>query len=169
MIRYAFKDDELPIIKNAKNANAQKIGEALADILTDAGGELRTERALEAATDPDHPLHPHLEWDNKIAGHKYRLHQTRAVIRCIRIVDEETERPMPAFLSISDRGGTSYRSVQDVRSSSDLRILVLKQAESDLEAWERRYQDISDACKLVSSARSRVRKRRERLESMPDA
>lgn len=164
MVKYVFKDNILPI-KNAATADAQAIGEALESTMSDAGGDLRTEAALEAARDPKHPCHQHLEWDDRVAGHKYRLDQMRAIIRCLRIVDAETDKPVHAFLSVSDRGGVSYRTIEDVKTSADLRLIVLKRAERDLQAWEDRYREISDACKLVASARSKVRKRRERIEA----
>jgi hypothetical protein len=114
---------------------------------------------LHAATDPKHPIHPHLEWDDTVAAHRYRLDQVRAIIRCIRQTDDENHEPVHSFLSVSDKGGIAYRGVREVQTSATLRLQVLKQAERDLEAWERRYKDLSDICTIVASARARVRKR----------
>lgn len=162
-MKYVFRDEPLPI-KNAKGADPQKIGEALAELATIAGGDLTPKAVVEAARDPRHVLHTHFEWDDALAAEKYRQEQAREIIRCIRIDDETEDEPVRAFLSVSNRGGISYRTLQDVKSSSDLQLAVLKAAERDLDAFERRYRELTDVCELVRSARSTVRKRREKVE-----
>ena len=166
-MRYFFKDDPLPI-KDAKDADPQKIGEALAALSDKAGGELTPKAVVEAAADPKHVLHRHFEWNDKAAAEKYRLDQAREIIRCIRVEDGDEDEPVRAFLSVSGKGGISYRTVQDVKKSSDLQLAVLKAAERDLEAFERRYRDLTDVCDLVRSARSSVKRRRDKLETRPN-
>lgn len=163
MIKYVFKDDPLPI-KNAKDADPQTIGEALAAIATTAGGDLTPKAVVEAARDPRHTLHAHFDWDDASAAEKFRQDQARAIIRCIRI-DDDQEEPARAFLSVTGRGGVSYRTLGDVKSSSDLQLAVLKAAERELDAFERRYRELEDVCALVRSARSTVRRRREKVET----
>lgn len=165
MIQYVFKDQPVAI-KNAKIADAQRIGEALAAIAADAGGELRPQTVWQRArADKNNPLHAHFEWDVQKAAEAHWTDQARTIIRCVRVLDEETEQTEPAFLSVSARGGVSYRSLGDVKSSTDLQLAVLKSAERDLDAFERRYRDLSEVCDLVRAARSKVRKRREKMET----
>lgn len=164
MIRYVFKDDPVAF-KGAKNADPQKIGEELARLATNAGGDLTPKAVVEAARDPKNLLHPHFEWDDAIAADRYRQDQAREIIRCIRVEDDETEQPERAFLSVAGKGGTSYRTLQDVRSSIDLQKAVLSAAERDLDAFERRYRDMIDVCDLVRSARERVKARRNKIET----
>lgn len=167
MIRYVFRDGPITF-KNAANADPQAIGEALAAITRDAGGELQPQRVWQTAkADKSNPLHSLYDWDVQRAAEAHWTEQSRGIIQCIRIVNEDTQEPERAFFSVADKGGTSYRTLDTVRSSTDLQIAVLKQAERDLDAWERRYKEISDACKLVRSARSKVRKRRELMETRP--
>src|SRR5215475_4546630 len=98
VIRYQFKEAPL-VIKNAKNANPQKIGEALAKIAEQDGG-LTPAATVNAARPERHVLHKHFEWDNDIAAELFREDQARGLIRCIRIVDETDDTPKMAFLSI---------------------------------------------------------------------
>lgn len=162
MIKYVFKEAPLAI-KNADKADAQVIGEALAKLSDKSGGHLTPAAVVEAAANKRSPLHRHFEWDDAVAAQSWRLDQARHLVRVIRV--EEGDETPRAFLSISDKGGVSYRTLGEVRSSSALQLLVLKQAERDLEAFERRYRDLTEVCEAVSIARERVATRRQEYES----
>lgn len=170
MIKYVFKEP-IVALKGVKDANPQKIGEALAKIAADNGGDLTPIAVVDAARAPKHVLHRHFEWDDKAAAESWRLDQARHIIRVIRCEDEETDQPIPAFVSISDsaRGSTSYRTIQDVRASPDLQRLILAQAERDLMAFEKRYNELEDICALVRRAREALARRRSQRESRADA
>lgn len=162
-MKYVFSE---PLtIKNANNADPQTLGEALSDLATKAGGELTPKAVIEAARNPSHVLHKHFEWDDAIAAEKYRQEQAREIIRCIRVEDNPDDEPARAFLSVTSRGGVSYRTLSDVQQSSDLQLAVLKAAERDLDAFERRYRELTEICDLVRAAKSSVRKRREKIET----
>lgn len=51
----------------------------------DERGELTPRAVVESATPRNHPLHGFFEWDNKVAGEKYRLHQAEEMIRSVRV------------------------------------------------------------------------------------
>ena len=160
MIRYAFKDGVLPI-KNVKAADPQSIGESMAAAAEAAGGHLREEALHEAAKDPSHAMHQHLEWDDTVAGKLYRFTQIRQIIRLVAVADDESnEAPARAFYSIADKGGTSYRTLNDVMTSVHLQEILLAGAERDLKAFEARYRDLTDICDIVRDAREKVAKRR---------
>lgn len=163
MIRYVFKDDWVAL-KNASKADPQKIGEALAKITADHSGRLTPENVVGAAQQKSHVLHKHFEWDDATAAHHYRLDQARTIIRSIKVVDEETEETQPAFVSVADNG-VAYRSVQEVVTSRELQLSVLRQAERDLHAFEKRYSMLQDVCELVKSARSKIEARAADLET----
>jgi hypothetical protein len=162
MIRYVFKDEPVAIL-NAKKADPQKIGQALAEIAEEGGGRLTPPAVVAAARNPRSPLHRHFEWDDVKAAEAYRLDQARAIIGVIRI-EEDDQEVSRAFLSVRDPDGVSYRTAADVAGSLDLQLAVLRQAEKDLDAWTRRYKDIQDVCVDVVAAREKVRSRREALE-----
>lgn len=165
MLKYTFREDGPLAIKNAKIANAQVIGEALHAISEKADGQLKPHAVVEAARDRKHPLHKHFEWDDKIAADAYRLDQARAIIRVIRIEDDEAaEGPARAFVSITDRGGTSYRQAEEIKNSADLQVVVLRQAERDLAAFERRYRDLKELCAAIFEARQKIAARLDKLE-----
>jgi hypothetical protein len=156
-------------LKASDKADAQKIGEAL-NTLAGAEGELTPSMVVEAAKSPRHILHKHFEWDDTIAAGLYRIDQARAVIRSICVEDADTdEGRAPAYISISDKGGTSYRTLSAVKGSADLQAKVLAQAERDLEAWEKRYRSLSDVCAIVRTAREKIRQKRSKEDSRAQA
>lgn len=164
MIRYAFKDGPLAI-KNKAKADPQKIGEALAAVAAGAQGHLTPKAVVETARNPRHVLHKHFEWDDEAAANAFRLDQARTLIRSIHIVDTSRDESPPAFISIADKGGVSYRTLGDVLDSADLQAKVLLAAERDLEAFERRYQRLSDVCEIIREAREKIAAKRRNIEN----
>lgn len=157
MIQYVFRDSPVAI-KARDKADPQKIGEALSDIASTNGGELTPLAVVEAASRPKHVLHRHFEWDDAKAAQAYRLDQARTIIRAIHVEDTESEEGhAAAFISISDKAGTSYRLLSDVKKNADLQARVLAQAERDLEAWENRYKALEDICRIVRDARNALK------------
>ena len=167
MIRYIFREEPVAIL-NAKKADPQKIGQALAKVAEEGGGRLTPPAVVAAARSPKSALHKHFLWDDAKAAEAYRLDQARAMIGVIRI-DDESDEPKRAFLSVKDPDGVSYRTAAEVAGSLDLQLAVLRQAEKDLDAWTKRYRQLTDICEDVSAAREKVRSRRERAESRASA
>jgi len=160
MTKYAFR--EVLTIKGADKADPQKIGEALS-VLAGAAGELTPAVVVTAAKNPRHILHRHFEWSDEIAANAYRLDQARTLIRSITVEDHDGEDGQaPAFISISDKGGTSYRTLQAVKGSADLQAKVLAQASRDLEAWQSRYRSLEDVCEIVRTAQDAIEKKRKK-------
>lgn len=166
MQKYVFRDDEPIRIKGAGQANPQVIGKALEEITEEAGGQLTPKAVVDKARVKTHPLHPHFEWNDSLAAESYRLDQARNLIRIVRVEDASAEEGTSrAFISVNDGDNTAYRPLQMIKRSADLQLAVLKQAQRDLEAWERRYRDLTDICQIVQSAREAVRRKIEKSES----
>lgn len=168
MVEYIFRDGPVTI-KNAKKADPQKIGTALAKIAEQQKGRLTPPAVVEAARDARNPLHKHFEWRDDIAAQAYRLDQARMLIRSVALVGDGESEPAPAYLSIADKGGTSYRALADVLDSADLQSAVLAAAERDLAAFEKRYRQLADICEIISDARAKVAARRSKHESRAQA
>lgn len=164
MIKYVFREAPVALL-NAKKADPQRIGSALAKVAEAGSGRLTPKAVVEAARDTKSPLHRHFEWNDAKAAESYRLDQAREIIRVIRIEGADDDEPMRAFLSVRDAGGVSYHTAADVASSVDLQLAVLKAAERDLEAFQKRYREIEEVCEDIVSARNKVRTRREGLEA----
>ena len=63
-------------------------------------GRLVPTAVVEAAADPDSPLHNYFTWDNDEAAKAYRLEQARRLIRSIRvvIVEEDVRIVTPKYV-----------------------------------------------------------------------
>lgn len=166
MIQYIFREDEPLRIKAAGKADPQVIGEALAEITGQNEGRLTPEAVVSAARSSNHPLHPHFEWDDSAAAEMYRQEQARNIIRIVRVVDDEgKDGTSRAYHSISDKGGVAYRSITEIRSSIDLQMAMLRQADRDLDAFQRRFKELIDVCDLVAQARKKVEARMQKFET----
>ena len=161
MLKYVFRDDEPLRIKAAKDADPKVIGEALEEIRVRTGGELEPRAVVDSARSPNHPLHIHFEWDDKIAADSFRIDQARNIIRIIRVEDEATESGTSrAFVSVNGKHGRSYRTIEDVKRSADLQDALMAQAEKELKAFETRYRELKDVCQIVATARETIQRRR---------
>lgn len=131
MITYTFKDRPLAV-KKADKANPQKIGEALAKIEREHNGHLKPDHVWRAVqTNPRNPLHKHFEWDVQKAAEAHWRDTARVLIRSITVEDIDGDQK-PAYFSVNEKAGVSYRSYGDVMQSADLQMAVLKSAERDL-------------------------------------
>ena len=154
MTTYAF-DRSAP---ERPRADPQQIGEALEEIRLGNGGQLHPGAVVESARDAKSPLHSHFEWDDRKAAELHRMDQARALIRSIRVIDDE-DRVRPAFLSIRADDGVGYRRFADVVSSPDLRQRLLEQAQRDLDAWTQRYRELREIVEMVLPAQRELRRR----------
>jgi hypothetical protein len=166
MTEFFFSDTKVIAIKNLKEADAQRIGESISEIEQEFG-EVKPEILIERAKDPDHPAHPHFDWDDREAGYKWRLVQARAIIRIIVTVEPATKMQAPAFVSIKASEGVSYRSIGEVISSGMLTDCLLEQAEGDLRAFEMRYRQFIDLVEKSRELRELVSKKRSSLKRPP--
>lgn len=158
MTKYAFNG---AVAGRVRRAGPQRIGEALEAIRLEHAGELHPQAVVERARPPESPLHRYFEWNDLKAADTYRVDQARALIRSIRVIDDDDDRSRPAFLSIRADAGIAYRSIEDVMNNGDLRERLLLQAKRDLDAWTERYRELREIVELVEPARRELRRRAE--------
>lgn len=164
-IRYEFKEKPL-LIKNAKTANPQRIGEALTTIKASTADKFNSKAVLEGARNPRNYLHRFFEWDNALAAEKYRLDQARELVACIDIVDtKDPKKRAPAFVSVITRKGRAYYTVPEVLTSSSLQALMMKQIEAEMMDMEKRLMQFAELANAVRRARELIAERRARYEA----
>ncbi len=120
------------------------IATELLKLKNDSGVINPAEAVTWARTNRKSRLHAALEWDNDVAGERYRIWQVRSLIS-IHITDPDGGR---RFVSLSiDRkhdGSNGYRSLEDIAARPDLREIMLKDALADLERVQARYSKLSE-------------------------
>jgi hypothetical protein len=166
--QYVFKEGPL-IIKNARQADPERLGKAVAKLKRQHGDHL-DKPALRAGVqqargDPKNPFHPHLEWDDKIAGEAFRVEQLGEIVRLVYIVDDATNQPpQRAFISIREpQHGISYKTPIEVKTNVDFQQLLLDAAWRDLDAFCKRYDSLTEICEQLQIAKGLVEMRIQQL------
>lgn len=154
-IKYVFKGDDVAgFIKNGKDADPQKLGEAVTENAVRNGGNPNPEQIAEEARNNRHPFHRHLTFDDAEAARKYRVNEVRNIIRLLSTIEEEEtdESPIRAFINVKADAGQAYYATAKVQTSRELQRAVLTQAKKDLDAWCKRYASLKAICRLVAEA-----------------
>lgn len=117
-------------------ADPQKVYEEIGDNAT------TPEQVLEKAKDENSELHKCFDWDNEIAGEKWRLHQARNVINGLVFVPKENkEQPVRVF---SYTPGTNYKPTIQMVVDMNEYTMLLKQARRELEAFKTKYKTLKE-------------------------
>ena len=128
----------------------------LADVLQgiyDTEGVLTPLQVVEHAIEPDSPLHPYFEWDDTIAGHRFRLEQAGGLIRRCRIdviISPESSVRVRKFSPVPHGDAGQYMPTDEALSGAS-RDVVLQQARRELDALRRKYSALIDFDALLQS------------------
>ena len=116
-------------------------------------GELTDEAIVAAATPKNHPLHSRFEWDNRVAGHKYRLVQAQELIRTVRITEvtpSDELRKVRAFVSVPRPEGRRYEPTTEVAEDPIAKALVLREMRREWAAFKSRYEHMAEFMELLA-------------------
>lgn len=134
-----------------RQTNVQVIGEHLESI-EKKNGCIKPAMVVDSARPKNSPIHKHFEWDDTVAGEKYRLGQARQLISSVYIKshnDITPSSPVRAFVNVlrDDVGDRRYESITTVMSDEQKREQLLNRAKREFETWQKRYealQELSD-------------------------
>lgn len=114
--------------------------------LNDAG-RLTPTNAVDAARDPNNPMHGEFEWDDAIAGEKYRLQQARELIGSFQItqVVMKTEHRVQEFVRDPRKSGDEqgYRRITEIKTDEQMRREFMQQELEIARGHVRRTQDFA--------------------------
>lgn len=129
------------------NASAQTVGETLERIEA-RDGIITREAFLEESRPETSPTHGCFEWDDSVAAEKYRLNQSSAIIRDIKVTisgdNSEPVRTM-AFLNIKPNPTAQtaeYQSADIAISATDTRQIILQNALDELNRFRVKYREL---------------------------
>jgi hypothetical protein len=121
-----------------------------------ARGQLTPQDVVDTARDESHPLHARFEWDDQLAGEAYRRAQAGELIRSLKVVfaespegDERRVRAWSAFPESPDQQG--YVPTEEVMQDPFAAKLLLRQAERELKAFQRKYGHLKEFADLVAA------------------
>lgn len=134
--------------------NSEEVRAALAEIAEQHHGVLNGRDIVEAARDAQHVLHRFFEWDDPTASEAYRLVQASALIRRVRLsivrsADGTRELSITTTRQFQSRpsmrsalGG--YEPIEALLSDEEKRSELLGQVLRELNAYRRRYAQLSE-------------------------
>ncbi len=114
--------------------------------------ELTPGIVVEEARPVDHPLHNNFEWDDTVAGHKYRLEQARELIRSCEIVYKKPDGKnltIREFVSVRTTDNYAYQPVRQVAKDPITREIVLRDMEREWRNLKSRYNAFDEFWRLV--------------------
>lgn len=120
--------------------SAQIAGEVCAEL--EERGELNAQNLVDVSRPEEAPLHDEFEWNDDIAAELYRKTQAYAIIRHLSI-NTETKAPVRAFFNIEIRSN-QFESIETIIQQEDKYSKLLKQALNELEAFQRKYQMLTE-------------------------
>ena len=128
-------------------------------------GILNPKHVVEFAKNPKTALHKKFTWDDTKAAREYRLWQAREIIRVSVTVLDGDDKCVRAFISLNnDRNANGgYRSIRDVLSSEELRLMMLNEILDEykrIESKYNRYSELEPIYKAVSRVSVKVKKRK---------
>lgn len=116
-------------------------------------GKLTNDLVLQNAEDEDSPIHELFEWDDAVAGHKYRLTQATQLIINLAYEPEEQTKPKPvrAYYNVAETEKKgSFVNMKSAFSNPDSRDIILKRALRELESFKEKYQNLSELAGVFS-------------------
>lgn len=145
-----------PIEPNGRDVQSATVQAEVLRIVAEHGDHAAPRALLDAAREPDSPLHHYFTWDDGEAGEKYRLAQAGALYRRVKlqIVKIDAEKREVVFETIrattsvpSDRkqkDSASYGRTSVVMNDEQRRASVLRGIVRELTALRNKYRTYSE-------------------------
>lgn len=115
-------------------------------------GDLTPANVVDAARDEDHPLHGRFEWDDAVAGEKYRLAQARQLIRVVREKYTDGQGRLAdvrTFHAIPRENGMAYEPLDEIVRNDIATQVLLKSMEREWRQLKARYEKFAEFRALV--------------------
>lgn len=120
--------------------------------IIDEEGDVTPDRIVDLASKKTHPLHEYFEWDDNVAGHKYRLQQAMHMIRMWRMVRvfKHPNQPEPIEAAkvrgalLTGQEASEYGSRTKVLQTKTGRALFIEMKWSQLRAWCNEVRDVPE-------------------------
>lgn len=124
------------------HADPQVVGECIRELGQRLGRPFEMVTAddlVEAARDPNHPLHAHFQWDNGIAAANWRRQQARLVLGGLRytvVRGATTQQVALGSVKVNEQRG--YVEVTLIEHNYELSCQMRESVLAGLRAWQKR-------------------------------
>lgn len=119
-------------------------------------GSVTSEGLVESARSEDSSLHKLFEWDDSVAGEKWRNQQAKVMLSCLKVVvsTEKSEKPIQirAYLNPNYQNSRAeYFNIQRTMQDADLKAGVLIRAERELTAFTDKYRTLKELDSIIEA------------------
>lgn len=131
------------------NVDANDVGAELEDIQEKQ--ELTPENVVEYAKNTNTTLNRLFEWNDEIAGKKWRIQQARKILNNITVEivgKDEQKKPIRAFVKTTTKK-EEYRNIESVVSDAEQYSLLLNMAYKELNVTKNKYQTLQEIQELL--------------------
>lgn len=118
-------------------------------------GAVRAEEVHDEVARPEHPMHGRYEWDDSVAGRKYRLGQINEDIRSYMTVAVSKQSGEPVlirkFVALKDCGreGKGYISTEVALRDPDSRAYMLVEFRRQAEQLRKKYEHMVEFAEVI--------------------
>ena len=116
----------------------------------EAENRLTAKNLLEVSRPVDAPLYGEFTWDDADAAELWREQEARHIINCLVIKTDSNALPVRGFFNIERTNG-EYLSVITILKSEDTRKSLLDSAMTELQAFQNKYNSISELTKVFTA------------------
>lgn len=130
-------------------ADASKVAEELESL----GNEYSLADIVEKAKDEKSEMHSCFEWNDSIAGQKYREHQAGNMVRMLVFTKEENgeqKKTNIRFIVSTGKHNNTYTSTRRIIRNEDEYSALLKRAYAELKAFKVKYSSLSELEEILS-------------------
>ena len=123
----------------------------------DERGNLTPALVVDAARNPEHPLHTRFTWDDTEAARRWRLSQASELIRTARVTyraANSSEQQVRAFVPIrnTDSEPADYVPIHEAMADDFTAQLVLRQFQRELTRIKAQYGHLREYRALMTQA-----------------
>lgn len=117
-------------------------------------GFITPSAVVQEAQDERSLLHPLFEWNDGIAGEKFRLFQARLLINSFRVEIKENSS-LPQFVNVrvnpADDASRAYINITKALSDEDMKRQVIQTASRELKYWTKKYENVTELVELIDT------------------
>src|SRR3990167_11202027 len=151
-----------------KKGDVNAIGVELSKLSDAHGDRLKAQVVLDAARDPESPLHSAFTWENDIAAEHWRRNEARILMRDVLVVIKDNAPPQPMFISvietIEDEEDRAYVTTARVFSDAALTRQVLHRAYGEMQSFREKYGHFKELAKVADTVQGEIHSLMEKTE-----
>ena len=144
--KWSLSESQYPVSADVVGKHFEKLKEE--------HGAVTRENFLDSARDENSPVHDIFEWDDSVAGEKYRLHQASTCICSLRVeVEDVSGEPITirAYVNTDTHGDAKFVAIHEAMENEDTKAKVLEDAKKYLKWFVDKYENLVELSKIVET------------------